>query len=333
LVGDPMQSIYRFREAEVGNFISVADCKRVGDIRLESLQLTANFRSLPALVDWFNATFEAALPAQDDAAAGAVKYARAEACVATAGGGAFVHAAVADATPVTPAAAADMEAESIADLIAATQTEFPADSIAVLGRTRRHLTAVAAALRRRGIGFCGRDLERLGERQAIRDLIALTRALVQPADRVAMLSLLRAPFCGLKLADLSALVESAGATDTLPALWRDAARLAELSDDGRARLARLTAVIDAALARRGRVALRDNVEAAWLALGGPATVERARAGCRAAAVAQAAAATAHRAAAVTRRRGRRRGRWRGRRQFRRPVLPLSGAFGKTARRV
>ena len=281
LVGDPMQSIYRFREAEVGNFLSVADCKCVGDVGLESLQLTANFRSRPALVDWFNATFEAALPAQDDAAAGAVKYARAEACVATAGGGAFVHAAVADATPVTPvtpvtpAAAAAMEAESIADLIAATQTEFPADSVAVLGRTRRHLTAVAAALRRRGIGFCGRDLERLGERQAIRDLIALTRALVQPADRVAMLSLLRAPFCGLKLADLSALVESAGAADTLPALWRDAARLAEMSADGRARLARLTAVIDAALARRGRVALRDNVEAAWLALGGPATVDAA----------------------------------------------------------
>ena len=275
LVGDPMQSIYRFREAEVGNFLSVADCKRVGDIRLESLQLTANFRSRPALVDWFNATFEAALPAQDDAAAGAVKYARAEACVATAGGGAFVHAAVADSMPATPAAAAAMEAEAIADLIAATQTEFPADSVAVLGRTRRHLTAVAAALRRRGIGFCGRDLERLGERQAIRDLIALTRALVQPADRVAMLSLLRAPFCGLKLADLSALVESAGAADTLPALWRDAARLAELSADGRARLARLTAVIDAALARRGRVALRDNVEAAWLALGGPATVDAA----------------------------------------------------------
>jgi len=275
LVGDPMQSIYRFREAEVGNFLSVADCKRVGDVGLESLQLTANFRSRPALVDWFNATFEAALPAQDDAAAGAVKYARAEACVAADGGGAFVHAAVADSTPATPAAAAAMEAESIADLIAATQTEFPADSVAVLGRTRRHLTAVAAALRRRGIGFCGRDLERLGERQAIRDLIALTRALVQPADRVAMLSLLRAPFCGLKLADLSALVESAGATDTLPALWRSAARLAELSADGRARLARLSAVIDAALARRGRVALRDNVEAAWLALGGPATVDTA----------------------------------------------------------
>ncbi|MDD9883314.1 MAG: UvrD-helicase domain-containing protein [Gammaproteobacteria bacterium] len=273
LVGDPMQSIYRFREAEVGNFLSVAAEQRVGDIRLESLQLTANFRSRPALVDWFNATFEAALPAQDDAAAGAVKYARAEACVAADGGGAFVHAAVADSMPATPAAA--MEAESIADLIAATQTEFPAESVAVLGRTRRHLTAVAAALRRRGIGFCGRDLERLGERQAIRDLIALTRALVQPADRVAMLSLLRAPFCGLKLADLSALVESAGAADTLPALWRSAARLAEMSADGRVRLARLTAVVDAALARRGRVALRDNVEAAWLALGGPATVDAA----------------------------------------------------------
>ena len=47
-------------------------------------------------------------------------------------------------------------------------------------------------------------------------------------------------------------------------------RLAAMSGDGRARLRRVRAVLDEALASRGRSTLRDAVEGAWLALGGPA---------------------------------------------------------------
>jgi len=54
-VGDPMQSIYQFRDAEVGLFLRARD-QGVGEIRLESLQLTRNFRSAPALVEWTNTT-------------------------------------------------------------------------------------------------------------------------------------------------------------------------------------------------------------------------------------------------------------------------------------
>ena len=266
LVGDPMQSIYRFREAEVGNFLQARD-SGVGDICLESVALEVNFRSVPRLVDWLNATFDAVLAERDDPATGAVRYAPAVAHVETKAGGVRIHPAV-DGGP-------ESEAEAIAGLIAQAQREDPEQHIAVLGRTRRHLTAIAAALRRREIAFHGRDLEKLGDRPAIRDLIALTRALVQPADRVAMLSLLRAPWCGLSLDDLSKLAAAPGVDGaaTLPELWRGDQRIAALSDDGRARLAGFAAVLDAALQRRGRIGLRDNVESAWLALGGPATVD------------------------------------------------------------
>lgn len=44
IVGDPMQSIYRFRDAEVGLFIHARD-QGVDDIRLTSLKLRTNFRS------------------------------------------------------------------------------------------------------------------------------------------------------------------------------------------------------------------------------------------------------------------------------------------------
>ena len=56
VVGDPMQSIYRFRDAEVGLFLR-AGKRGVGSVRLERLQLESNFRSTSAVVDWVNQVF------------------------------------------------------------------------------------------------------------------------------------------------------------------------------------------------------------------------------------------------------------------------------------
>jgi len=46
-----MQSIYRFRDAEVGLFISARE-HGIGNLRLTPLRLTRNFRATPALVEW-----------------------------------------------------------------------------------------------------------------------------------------------------------------------------------------------------------------------------------------------------------------------------------------
>src|SRR5262249_57592548 len=48
VVGDPMQSIYQFREAEVGLFLRARD-SGIGSIRLEALRLRRNFLSAPPL--------------------------------------------------------------------------------------------------------------------------------------------------------------------------------------------------------------------------------------------------------------------------------------------
>ena len=62
LVGDPMQSIYRFRQADVSLFLK-ARMEGIGGITPEPLTLSVNFRSLPGIVEWVNRTFESILPA------------------------------------------------------------------------------------------------------------------------------------------------------------------------------------------------------------------------------------------------------------------------------
>ena len=55
IVGDPKQSIYRFRNADIASF------KRVGEMfekeGCSSLKLNTNFRSAPSVCDWFRETF------------------------------------------------------------------------------------------------------------------------------------------------------------------------------------------------------------------------------------------------------------------------------------
>ena len=73
LVGDPMQSIYRFREADVGLFLAVSEHGLPG-LAVESLRLRANFRSRGDIVAWINGVFPQVMPVVDDAVAGAVSY-------------------------------------------------------------------------------------------------------------------------------------------------------------------------------------------------------------------------------------------------------------------
>lgn len=52
-VGDPKQSIYRFRRADIGLFMKARD-----DLVGASLQLSQNFRTGDAIIKWVNATFD-----------------------------------------------------------------------------------------------------------------------------------------------------------------------------------------------------------------------------------------------------------------------------------
>src|SRR5208337_3396681 len=76
-VGDPMQSIYAFRQADVAIY-QQARRQGIGGRNLVPTQLTQNFRSQKNLVEWFNKIFPPILSEESDLT-NAVKYARAEA--------------------------------------------------------------------------------------------------------------------------------------------------------------------------------------------------------------------------------------------------------------
>jgi ATP-dependent exoDNAse (exonuclease V) beta subunit len=149
-----------------------------------------------------------------------------------------------------------------------------AQTIAVLVRKRADLAELLPALRSASIPFAAVELDRLSERQAVLDLVALTHALIQPDDRAAWLAVLRAPWCGLTLPDLFALAEACGTGSLADAILSPGANAlqAGFSDDGRLRLRRFVAAVSPALRARGRAPLARQVRSVWLALGGPACV-------------------------------------------------------------
>lgn len=267
-VGDPMQSIYRFRKADVGLFLQVAEFG-IGHLQVERLHLTRNNRSCPAVVDWVNGAFAGVFPRHDSVTRGAISY---RPFVATraeqADEGVTIHPLVAAAGTGSELLAM-LEAQHVADLIERERSAHPERSIAVLVRARSHLAPLVAELRRNRphLKFQAVEVESLAGRQTVQDVLALTRALLHRGDRVHWLAVLRAPWCGLMLADLHALA----ADDHQATVWslmQDEARLARLSDDGRARLLHVREVLAEAYAHQGRQPLRRWLESAWLKLGG-----------------------------------------------------------------
>jgi superfamily I DNA/RNA helicase len=261
VVGDPMQSIYQFREAEVGLFLRTQQ-RGLGAVELTPLRLTRNFRAAPALINWTNGVFARCFPELDNPRTSAVRY---TACVAGRSaqerGGVHVNA-----MPPSDAAA---EARAVADLVVRLRTGEPACSIAILLSARSHAPPIVQALERASIPVAGVELVSLAELPVVRDLAALTRALDHLGDRTAWLAVLRAPWCGLTLAEFSLLAESS----PLATVWdliNDEARVASLPVEARTRLLRVRDALGRSLAERDRDDLARWVENAWSRLGGPA---------------------------------------------------------------
>ncbi|MGP8252639.1 MAG: UvrD-helicase domain-containing protein [Terracidiphilus sp.] len=288
VVGDPMQSIYLFREADAELFGRV---ERLGleieddqPLEFDPVQLTANFRTQSELVTTLNATFDEVFRTDDGSG---VRFARAEAArseghpawegaqgprmelrvkfVPASRGRSGTSGEREHRKEEREVAQAGQTAE-IVEVICAhrerielTQQRNVENSggekekyrVAVLGRTKKTLAGVAAGLREAAVPFRAVDLVQLKDRPEVMDALALGRALMNGEDRLAWLGVLRAPWCGLALEDLHALTsgdDEALIHRPVPELMKERANL--LSADGQARVKRLVRALNEAPAAR-----------------------------------------------------------------------------------
>jgi ATP-dependent exoDNAse (exonuclease V) beta subunit len=299
-VGDPMQSIYSFRDADPELFWRLRsmglELPNDEPLVFDFVPLQANFRTEPDLVarlnqifqqifaadDGSGVTFSSAQPARDLKPTPDPRFALHLAFVPQAGRGRA-------ANPETAREREEARAAQTAEMVelirshlapmAAARARGEKYRVAVLGRTRNALVPVALALREAAIPFRAVELEKLSARPEVLDALALARALLNPLDRVAWLGLLRAPWCGLTLDDLHRL---ASADDpellTLPVPELLAQRLRLLSQEGRLSAARVLdalAAVPSMRASQPTASLGTWLEQVWLRLGGAACVDAA----------------------------------------------------------
>jgi ATP-dependent helicase/nuclease subunit A len=289
LVGDPKQSIYLFRQARVERFLRTMTDRVLGEIRLESLRLTSNFRSQARLIFNFNEIFDILFPHPDDLlllGRDGIDVPFVEAVPVrerTGDVGVRWHPSL-FAKDDSHSNYEDEEARSIRRIVEARLAmPMPHERaaacppkpwrIAVLGRAKSHLSAVIEEFKKdhgRGpVPYRAIDLDPLDQLPEVLDVFALSRALLHPSDRIAWLAVLHAPWCGLGLADLLVLTGEGDEADpgaTIAHLVLE--RSAFVSEQGRRLLDRAWPLLTKAVATLGRTSLAAHVERTWRSLGG-----------------------------------------------------------------
>jgi ATP-dependent exoDNAse (exonuclease V) beta subunit len=304
VVGDPMQSIYFFRNAEPELFLRVRDLgleiPGAPPLQFDFVQLTANFRTAPPVVADLNGKFGRIFAEEDGSGIDFSPSVPDRTNSFQIDPSVSLHLAfvphLAPFKAASPAAKlsrqqaqqlqieqvvsiAQSHIQRIHELRDALKAKDEKYRIAVLARVKNSLIPIAQALRDAKIPFRAIELEGLADRPEILDVLALARALLNPQDRVAWLGVLRAPWCGLSLADVAILAEmpDPAGPDRIARPIPDllAERIQLLSPEGRPAAQRVLHSIAAAPTLRAAqpsAALGTWLQQIWLMLGGDATV-------------------------------------------------------------
>ncbi|SMN15426.1 ATP-dependent DNA helicase pcrA [uncultured Candidatus Thioglobus sp.] len=242
LVGDPMQSIYRFRESQVGLFLQVKE-QGIANIAPKSLVLSTNFRSSKSIVQGNNDFFQRIFPERNDIYQGAISYSQSQSNSSEEDEKAIVfHPFSHDQL--------ELEARTVSEIIKTSLGKNESGTIAVLVRTRAHLSYISQQLKDDNIVFESVEIIKLKNHLLTRDLFSLTKALLHLGDKLAWLSILRAPWCGLVLDDL--LVLSAEDSRVIYTQLADENILAKLSEDGQKRAKHLQCCLQEVVDNQGR---------------------------------------------------------------------------------
>ena len=268
VVGDAMQSCYGFRNANVGLFIKLRE-SGMAHIPMAAIDLLANFRSDSGVVNWVNTVFAGAFPAQNDISRGAVSYSHSHAVhlmdIETA-----VSTRIYQFDEDGKTEAYIEEAAYIVDEISRLRKQHAQRKIAILIRSRGHLEFILPALREAEIPWLANEIDRLDILPIITDLISLTSAICNQADRLSWLAILRAPWCGISLEDLLVVANyrsNVSVFESMNLLCADQ-QTTSLSADGHTRIVKLTSILGMALAAKQQTRISRVIRTTFKELGG-----------------------------------------------------------------
>lgn len=202
-VGDPKQSIYRFRRADIAQFMAVRD--RYVET---PLQLTGNHRSVPGIIDWVNALFGRLLGAGQEGLQPRYEPLQANRSP---------HGGPPHGPPVVVIGAGGHEGEPADDVrrreasdIAGTVRRAVAEGwpvgdggrrarlrdIAILVPVRTGLPILQAGLEAAGVPYRLEATSLVYSSSEVRDLLTTLRSIDDPTDEVATVAALRSPYFG-----------------------------------------------------------------------------------------------------------------------------------------
>ncbi|HEX5365967.1 MAG TPA: UvrD-helicase domain-containing protein [Acidimicrobiales bacterium] len=212
-VGDPKQSIYRFRRADISLFLQAADRFGAGG---RAVSLTTNFRTGTSLVETVNAVFDQLIvESGHDARPSQPAYEPLVAVRPDAPVGPPVAVLGGTAHDGSPTAADLRRAE--ADDVAAAVVRIldegwlvdraphargprwepaRAGDVAILLPTRTSLPALEDALTQAGVAYRAESASLVYASRLVRDLLMVLRAVDDPTDELAVVSALRSPLLG-----------------------------------------------------------------------------------------------------------------------------------------
>jgi ATP-dependent helicase/nuclease subunit A len=208
VVGDPKQSIYRFRRADIEIYNIVR--ARFSDPAVgRVVPLTTNFRSVPALCTWANTVFDGPFP--KDPTEHSPRFAPLDAlddASKAKSGGVFIvtHQCETKEVPEHDAAAI---ARYIRSEVDAGRRSF-SDFLILTRRKKDRLAPYAAALERLNVPIEVSGAGAFGDSAEVKVLTSLLRALADPQDALPLVAVLRGPLFGVSDPELFAFRQAGG---------------------------------------------------------------------------------------------------------------------------
>ncbi len=223
VVGDPKQSIYRFRRADIATYNQVKDIIRQSGGRI--LYLTTNFRSCPPLVKWSNRVFKNLFPDSGDLyQADFVAMDTPPEETAPPGPEERIQKiAVPDVPSDNKGKIAQLDAAQIGSWIAGAldndgdQGYNPGDFL-IITRYKKDMACYARELESLGIPYRITGQSNISETEEITELLLVLQAVADPDNPVYLAAALRGPYYGLSDDQLYRFKRAGGRFNFLKAL-------------------------------------------------------------------------------------------------------------------